>query len=81
MDIFKTGVVVFGVAIAIGGIHGAISGISSEMDRQAATQKAWEGATVVKICRDGSTIYRLKSGEFRSPSRGIVEDPMRVCAE
>lgn len=44
-------------------------------------EKKWEGATLVRICMDGTYIYRLKTGEFRTGglSNAKVEDPKTVC--
>ena len=45
------------------------------------TQKRWDGAVVVKICRDGTFIYRLKDGQYRITglASAVVEDPRTVC--
>ncbi len=41
----------------------------------------WKGATVVKICRDGTHIVRGKLGRFKTAGAFglIVEDPQTVC--
>lgn len=39
----------------------------------------WDGAAVVHICRDGTEVYRLKSGELRTAWGQLVEDVERVC--
>ncbi len=46
----------------------------------AARKAKWDGAVVVRICRDGSYIYRLRNGEFWTawPNQR-VESPETVC--
>lgn len=43
-------------------------------------QKAWEGAVVVKICKSGTYVYRLKDGRYKTGGFGAwVENPNTVC--
>lgn len=44
------------------------------------SEKAWHGAMLVRICQDGTYIYRLKDGRFFTGGMGYrVEDPTTVC--
>lgn len=43
------------------------------------TERIWDGAQVARICRDGSYIWRLKSGEHRTNWNHRVIDINTVC--
>jgi hypothetical protein len=45
--------------------------------REAAQRETWRGATVLKVCQ-GTTIYRLRSGEIVAGGYR-VENPETVC--
>lgn len=45
----------------------------------AVTPGRWEGAVVVRICRDGSYIFRLRDGAYVDAYAHPIEDPEKVC--
>jgi hypothetical protein len=47
-----------------------------------ALRAKWDGAVIVKICVDGTRIYRLHDGRYFSGGIGSneVENPGTVCA-
>lgn len=60
-----------------------LSGCQTEAERAAtdAAQELWRGAVVVKICRNGTHVYRLRDG--RHFTGGLfnqsVDNPETVC--
>jgi len=52
-----------------------------ENEELKASRERWDGAVVVKICRSGTFIYRLKDGRFFAGGLGMgqIEDPQTVC--
>lgn len=46
------------------------------------TEKYWAGTVVVRICRDGTNIYRLPDGRFFTGGYPrLVERPETVCSQ
>lgn len=54
-------------------------GESAEYER---LRTMWDGAVVVRICRSGTYIFRLKDGQFRTGGIASqpVENPENVCS-
>jgi hypothetical protein len=46
---------------------------TTELERQ------WEGATILRVCRDGTHIFRLRDGTARNGWNRLVENPDTVC--
>lgn len=46
-----------------------------------ALDKQWEGAVLVRVCRDGTHIFRLSDGKYRTGGLAAswVENPETVC--
>jgi hypothetical protein len=73
-----------GVAVVIVALMAwtAISSQSEFNERTAAREKMWAAAVVVRICRDGTHVFRLHSGEHWTSGRhssALVADPDKVC--
>ena len=56
-----------------------LTGCEDEHSRKLDEQ--WRGAVLVKVCRDGTHIYRLSDGKHRTGGLGAswVENPETVC--
>lgn len=54
---------------------------SCEFEGERKLREKWDGAVVVKICRDGTRIYRLQSGELVTGGLvpGTVENAETIC--
>jgi len=54
----------------------------SACGEQKAETSIFDDAVIVKICADGSRIFRLNDGRFIAGGWGqrLVEDPQTVCA-
>jgi hypothetical protein len=60
----------------------ALAAVLTACSEQPPTPSIYDGAVVVKICMDGSHIYRLKDGRYIEGGLGAreVENPATVCA-
>ena len=56
-----------------------LAGCDDERSRKLNEQ--WDGAVLVKVCRDGTYVYRLSDGEHRTGglAAAYVDDPETVC--
>ena len=52
-----------------------------EDERSRKLQDRWDGAVLVRVCRDGTHIFRLNDGTHRTGglSASPVENPEKVC--
>lgn len=58
-----------------------LSGCHQNDEAAAASRARWNGAVVVKVCRNGTYIYRLPNGEHWTGDIGRqrVDNPETVC--
>lgn len=52
------------------------AGINDNAERSKAT---WEGATIVRICFDGTRIYRMRDGSYRTSWNDLKIESPEVC--
>lgn len=56
--------------------------VASTIDDKRKHEEFWRGSSVVRICRDGTRIFKLKDGRYVTGVSypQLVEDPDTVCA-
>lgn len=61
---------VMSVALVIGVFAIAINVIQNKSNETAQIKAEWDAAVVIKICTDGTRIYRMPSGKYRMSGLG-----------
>jgi hypothetical protein len=53
----------------------------SDDERARKLDEQWKGAVLVKVCRDGTYVYRLSDGKHRTGglAAAYVDNPETVC--
>ena len=72
-----------GVVIGLGAsailIGAMLYGVNTATGPDSEREKKWDGAVIVRICRDGTHIYRLKDGLLHTGGFGGVVESLEVC--
>ena len=73
---------VVGFAGLVTGVVGLLNWMSAPSKRDLLEKERWRGAAVVRICRDGTFIYRLRDGELWTggiSQKVTGSDPSVIC--
>lgn len=76
--------IVYGVvgSVAVIALVGwLVSGLADDMrERDKAARAEWEGAKIVRICFDGTRIFRMRDGSYRTSLSSIPVESPDVCS-
>lgn len=71
-----------GILLGFGFLAWMVIASNAEIDAMVARHEAkWGGAVLVRVCKDGTRVYRLRDGEHWTGGSGssLVDNPATIC--